>query len=184
MLLYLKWIIYWHRQIKLDIPLSQWLRLWETFNVTCRVKEGEPGLQYISVVKLKEAISCSGQKPSNLYKLYWQKDWYRSNLHVLSSCLWTEQIHKMGLDQVVVRCWIGGWFKWLAVSREILPGAFPSSSSVAAVEHRVYVLRVDEREPWELGLVDVGDDQLIGRCELGLSACEELVEVLCSFATL
>lgn len=45
-------------------------------------------------------------------------------------------------------------------------------------------LRVDEGEAAELGLVDVGDDQLVGRRELRLSAGEELVEVLRSFAAL
>lgn len=45
-------------------------------------------------------------------------------------------------------------------------------------------LRVDEREAGELGLVDVGDDQLVRWCELGLGAREELVEVLCSFSAL
>lgn len=45
-------------------------------------------------------------------------------------------------------------------------------------------LRVDEGEAGELGLVDVGDDQLVRWCELGLGAREELVEVLRSFAAL
>lgn len=48
----------------------------------------------------------------------------------------------------------------------------------------MYKLRVDESEPCELCLVDVGDDQLVWRCELGLGASEELVEVLRCFATL
>lgn len=45
-------------------------------------------------------------------------------------------------------------------------------------------LRVDEGEASELGLVNIGDDQLVGRRELRLSAGEELVEVLGSFAAL
>lgn len=56
--------------------------------------------------------------------------------------------------------------------------------SRAVVERRVHELRVDKREAGKLGLVDVGDDQLVGGGELGLRAREELVEVLCCFATL
>lgn len=63
--------------------------------------------------------------------------------------------------------------------REVTP-----SFSCAAVERRVYKLRVDEREPCKLSLVDVGDNQLIWWCELGLGASEELVKVLGCFATL
>lgn len=48
----------------------------------------------------------------------------------------------------------------------------------------MYELRVDEGEAGELGLVDVGDDELVGRCELRLGAREELVEVLGRFAAL
>lgn len=48
----------------------------------------------------------------------------------------------------------------------------------------MHKLRVDESEASKLSLVDVGDDQLIWRSELGLGAREELVKVLCSFATL
>lgn len=48
----------------------------------------------------------------------------------------------------------------------------------------MFKLRVDEGEPSKVGLVDVGYNQLIGWCELGLGACEELVKVLCCFATL
>lgn len=48
----------------------------------------------------------------------------------------------------------------------------------------MHKLRVDEGEIGKVGLVDVGDDQLVRRSELGLGACEELVKVLCSFATL
>lgn len=58
------------------------------------------------------------------------------------------------------------------------------SSSCAVDQRQVYKLWVDEREPCELCLVDVGDDQLIWRCELGLGAGEELVKVLRSFAAL
>lgn len=47
----------------------------------------------------------------------------------------------------------------------------------------MYKLWIDEREPCKLGLVDVGDNQLIWWCEHGLGACEELVKVLCSFPT-
>ncbi|TNN36596.1 hypothetical protein EYF80_053238 [Liparis tanakae] len=46
----------------------------------------------------------------------------------------------------------------------------PSVWLKLADEHWVHKLRVDEREPCKLGLVDVGDDQLIWRCELRLSA--------------
>lgn len=45
-------------------------------------------------------------------------------------------------------------------------------------------LRVNEGEAGELALVDVGDDQLVRRGQDGLRACEELVEIFCSFATL
>lgn len=48
----------------------------------------------------------------------------------------------------------------------------------------MHELRVDEGEAGELGLVDIGDDQLVGWRELRLSAGEELVEVLRSFAAL
>lgn len=48
----------------------------------------------------------------------------------------------------------------------------------------MHKLRVDEGEAGELGLVDVGDNQLVWWCELGLGAREELVKVLRSFATL
>lgn len=48
----------------------------------------------------------------------------------------------------------------------------------------MHELRVDEGEAGELGLVDVGDDQLVGRRELRLGAGEELVEVLGTFAAL
>ena len=45
-------------------------------------------------------------------------------------------------------------------------------------------LRVHVGEARELALVDVGDDQLVGRSQHGLRTREELVEVLCSFAAL
>ena len=45
-------------------------------------------------------------------------------------------------------------------------------------------LRVDVGEAGELALVDVGDDQLVGRGQHWLCTCEKLVEVFCSFATL
>lgn len=48
----------------------------------------------------------------------------------------------------------------------------------------MHELRVDEGEAGELGLVNVGDDQLVRRRELRLGAGEELVEVLGSFAAL
>lgn len=48
----------------------------------------------------------------------------------------------------------------------------------------MHKLRVDEGELRKLGLVDVGDDQLVRGRELGLRAREELVKVLCCFATL
>lgn len=43
-------------------------------------------------------------------------------------------------------------------------------------------LRVHVGEACELALVDVGDDQLVGRGQHRLRTCEKLVEVLCSFA--
>ena len=49
---------------------------------------------------------------------------------------------------------------------------------------RVGELRVDEGEAIEVCLVDVGDDQLVRRGQLRLGAREELVKVLCCFATL
>lgn len=45
-------------------------------------------------------------------------------------------------------------------------------------------LRVHVGEACELALVDVGDDQLIGRGQHRLRTREKLVEVFCSFATL
>ena len=45
-------------------------------------------------------------------------------------------------------------------------------------------LRIDVGEAGKLALVDVGDDQLVGRGQHGLGTCEKLVEVFCSFATL
>lgn len=48
----------------------------------------------------------------------------------------------------------------------------------------MHKLGVDIREPFEVSLVDVGDDQLVGRREDGLPASEELVEVFGAFATL
>lgn len=48
----------------------------------------------------------------------------------------------------------------------------------------MHKLRVDEGEIRKIGLVDVGDDQLVRGRELGLRAREELVKVLCCFATL
>lgn len=51
-------------------------------------------------------------------------------------------------------------------------------------EGRVGELRVDKGEAGELGLVNVGDDELVWRSELRLCACEELVEVLGPLSTL
>lgn len=48
----------------------------------------------------------------------------------------------------------------------------------------MHKLRVDEGEVGEVGLVDVGDDQLVRGGELGLRAREELVKVLRRFAAL
>lgn len=45
-------------------------------------------------------------------------------------------------------------------------------------------LMVHVGEAGKLALVDVGDDQLVGRGQHGLRARKKLVEVLCSFATL
>lgn len=59
-----------------------------------------------------------------------------------------------------------------------------SLSSYHAVQGRVDELRVHVGEAGELALVDVGDDELVGRGQDGLSASEELVEVFGSFATL
>ena len=50
--------------------------------------------------------------------------------------------------------------------------------------NRVGELGIDEGEAVEVRLVDVGDHQLVGRGQLGLGACEELVKVLSCFATL
>ena len=54
----------------------------------------------------------------------------------------------------------------------------------AAVQGRVDELWVDAGEAGELALVDVGDDQLVGRGQHRLRAREELVEVFCPFAAL
>lgn len=48
----------------------------------------------------------------------------------------------------------------------------------------MYELQVDVGEAFKVGLIDVGDDQLVGRCQHGLSPCEEFVKVFGSFATL
>lgn len=45
-------------------------------------------------------------------------------------------------------------------------------------------LWVDVGEACKLALVDVGDDQLVRRGQHGLGACEKLVKVFSSFATL
>lgn len=60
----------------------------------------------------------------------------------------------------------------------------PSPPSYHAVQGRGDELGIDVGEAFELALVDVGDDQLVGRRQHGLRAREELVEVFCSFATL
>lgn len=62
--------------------------------------------------------------------------------------------------------------------------AVPAHPSYHAVQGRRDELRVHVGESLELTLVDVGDHQLVGRCQHGLRACEELVEVFCSFAPL
>ena len=51
-------------------------------------------------------------------------------------------------------------------------------------EGKAVKLRVHVGEACELALVDVGNDQLVGRGQDGLRTCEKLVEVFCSFATL
>lgn len=56
--------------------------------------------------------------------------------------------------------------------------------SYHAVQGRGDELRVHVGEAFELALVDVGDDQLVGGRQHGLRAREELVEVFCSFAAL
>ncbi len=62
--------------------------------------------------------------------------------------------------------------------------SFSALASYHAVQRRVDELRVHVGEACELALVDVGDDQLVGRGQHRLCAREELVEVFCSFATL
>lgn len=57
-------------------------------------------------------------------------------------------------------------------------------SSYHAVQGWMDELRIDVGEAGKLTLVDVGDDQLVGRGQHGLGACEKLVEVFCSFAAL
>lgn len=69
----------------------------------------------------------------------------------------------------------------LAVSFAFSPPALPSYD---AVQRRVGELRVYVGEAGELALVDVGDDQLVGRGQHGLRAREELVEVFRPFAAL
>lgn len=61
---------------------------------------------------------------------------------------------------------------------------FPALSSYHAVQGWMAELRVHVGEACEFALVDVGDDQLVGRGQHGLRTCEELVEVFCSFAAL
>lgn len=60
----------------------------------------------------------------------------------------------------------------------------PPPLSYHAVQGRGGELGVHVGEAFELALVDVGDDQLVRGRQHGLRAREELVEVLCSFATL
>lgn len=48
----------------------------------------------------------------------------------------------------------------------------------------MHELSVHVGEASKLALVDVGDDQLVGRGQHGLGTREKLVEVLCSFAAL
>lgn len=60
----------------------------------------------------------------------------------------------------------------------------PPVPSYDAVQRRVDELRVYVGEAGELALVDVGDDQLVGRGQHGLRAGEELVEVFRPFAAL
>lgn len=59
-----------------------------------------------------------------------------------------------------------------------------SFCSYHAVQGWMDELRVHVGEASELALVDVGDDQLVGRGQHGLRTCEKLVEVFCSFAAL
>lgn len=63
-------------------------------------------------------------------------------------------------------------------------GGFSALSSYDAVQGWMDKLRVHVGEAGKLALVDVGDDQLVGRGQHGLRARKKLVEVLCSFATL
>lgn len=60
----------------------------------------------------------------------------------------------------------------------------PAVPSYDAVQRRVDELRVDVGEAGKLALVDVGDDQLVRRCQHRLRAGEELVEVFRPFAAL
>lgn len=57
-------------------------------------------------------------------------------------------------------------------------------SSYHAVQGWMDELRIHVGEACELTLVDVGNDQLIGRGQHGLRTREELVEVFCPFAAL
>lgn len=52
------------------------------------------------------------------------------------------------------------------------------------MQRRVDELRVDVGEAGELALVNVGNDQLVGRGQHGLRAGEELVKVFRPFAAL
>lgn len=61
---------------------------------------------------------------------------------------------------------------------------FPTPSSYHAVQGRGDELWIDVREAGKLALVDVGEDQLVGRGQHRLSTGEKLVKVFCSFAAL
>lgn len=61
---------------------------------------------------------------------------------------------------------------------------FSALPSYHAVQGWMDELRVHVGEARELTLVDVGDDQLVGRSQHRLRTREKLVEVFCSFATL
>lgn len=70
---------------------------------------------------------------------------------------------------------------WSATIRAFVLSAL---SSYHAVQGWMDELRIHVGEACELALVDVGNDQLIGRGQHGLRTREKLVKVLCPFAAL
>ena len=80
-----------------------------------------------------------------------------------------------------------GWGSLPTAGAEAGAGArtrLPRGVSYRALQDGVHELGVDVGEAFKIRLVDVSDDQLVGRRQDRLPSREELVKVLCSFAAL